>query len=217
VIDENYKLQARCDEFTMVIDKSICTDRHGQLLELEAGLSKIIQQLIYRKEGGGKVYLIGNGGSAAVASHAIPDFIKACGIAAFTLHESSLMTCMSNDLGYDQAFARILNVVFSPQDILIAISSSGNSENICNAVKMAIDIGGGVFTLSGFKPDNTLRNLGDLNIWLDACDYGLVEIGHLFILHNIADRISADLKKMELKCASHHTQRKKTRSPEGWK
>lgn len=200
MLNKNYELVARSNELKSVISEMIITDKNGQSLEMECGINKVTQQLKFSKMSGGKVYLIGNGGSAAVASHAVSDFIKASGIAAFTLHEPSLITCMSNDLGYDQAYARILNVVFTSLDTLIAISSSGNSENICNAVKIATEIGGITMTLSGFKQDNALRKLGDLNVWLNMCDYGLVEIGHLFIIHNIADRIGCELKTQELEC-----------------
>ena len=60
---------------------------------------------------------------------------------------------------------------------------------------MANTLAGTVITFSGFNQDNFLRKLGDLNFWLDSKDYGLVEIGHLFLLHNLADRIASKKKK----------------------
>ena len=138
---------------------------------------------------GGHLYLIGNGGSAGVASHAVTDFMNVGKLRATTLHDSALLTCMSNDYGYETAFARIVGTVASPKDVLIAISSSGQSKNIRNAATTMQDLGGTAITLSGFKPDNPLRTLGDMNVWLDSDDYGMVEIGHQFVLHNIADRI----------------------------
>lgn len=80
--------------------------------------------------------------------------------------------------------------------MLIAISSSGNSENIRNAATLMTNCGGTVITLSGFAVDNPLRSLGDINIWLDSRDYGLVEIGHQFILHNMSDRFDAGFQGM---------------------
>jgi D-sedoheptulose 7-phosphate isomerase len=79
--------------------------------------------------------------------------------------------------------------VAAREDALIAISSSGQSANIRNAAAEMRRLGGKVVTLSGFKGDNPLRALGDFNIWLDSTDYGMVEIGHQFVLHNLADRI----------------------------
>jgi D-sedoheptulose 7-phosphate isomerase len=63
--------------------------------------------------------------------------------------------------------------------------------NIRNAVTQMKSSGGTVITLTGFKPDNPLRQMGDLNIWLDSHDYGFVEIGHQFVLHNMSDRFGA--------------------------
>lgn len=192
-----YGLSVRSNEFNSILEKSVCTNGSGQSYHLEQSLNKFMEQLKYNRDNGRSVYIIGNGGSAAVASHAITDFTNVCRLRAFTLHESSLITCMSNDFGYENAYACLVKTVTCPGDILIGISSSGNSLNICNAAKMATEMGGIVITLSGFNQDNPLRKLGDLNFWLDSCDYGYVEIGHLFMLHNISDRIGAEMKKSQ--------------------
>ena len=102
---------------------------------------------------------------------------------------------MANDFGYESAYKLILKSVFKKGDMLIAISSSGQSPNIHQAVEMARELGGTVVTMSGFKSDNKLKQMGYLNYWLDSKDYGLVEIGHLFLLHNIADRIAVNVNK----------------------
>ena len=138
---------------------------------------------------GARVFLAGNGGSSVLVSHALTDLINVAGLRAQTLHESALLTCMANDYGYENAFARVLNVQAAKGDLLIAVSSSGRSSNIHHLVQCARKKGVRVITLSGFDPVNALRSMGDLNIWIDSRDYGLVEIGHLFILHNIADRL----------------------------
>ena len=98
---------------------------------------------------------------------------------------------MANDYGYENAFAQILAQTAKPGDVLVAISSSGNSKNICNAAVQMTNSGGTVITLSGFAGNNPLRSLGDINIWLDSGDYGFVEIGHQFILHNMSDRFGS--------------------------
>jgi D-sedoheptulose 7-phosphate isomerase len=192
----NLGLVARSGEFQSVVANSVYTDSSGNVFDIELAIHKIIQQLTYNREQENAVYLIGNGGSAGIASHALTDFLNVCRLRAFTLHDSSLITCMANDFGYENAYARILSTVIRPGDTLIAISSSGKSANICNAAKMATEMGGVVVTLSGFHPENPLRQLGDINVWLDSSDYGMVEIGHSFVLHNIADRIGAEIKKM---------------------
>ena len=137
------------------------------------------------------VYVIGNGGSAGVSSHVITDFVNVIKLRAYTLHDPSLITCMANDYGYENAFARLLQQMARPGDVLVAISSSGRSPNIRNAAEQMTSSGGTVVTLSGFAADNPLRALGDINIWLDSTDYGFVEIGHQFVLHNVADRFGA--------------------------
>ena len=75
------------------------------------------------------------------------------------------------------------------KDILIAISSSGQSRNIVNAVAVAKKNGATVITLSGFQDNNPLRQIGHYNLWLNSKDYGQVEIGHAFILHYLTDRL----------------------------
>lgn len=195
---KNLGLSSRCNEFKFVMDNVICTDSDNKPYDIEQAAKKVMEQLIQNGNHGNSVYLIGNGGSAAVASHTVTDFANVCRLRAHTLHESSLITCMTNDFGYENAYARLINTLMRPGDILIAISSSGKSANICNAAKMATEMGGIVITLSGFNHNNSLRKLGDLNFWIDSCDFGLIEIGHLFILHNIADRIGIELKNTHL-------------------
>ena len=182
-------LAARSAELACVIASAQASDRSGSALDAENYIMQCLDILRGLPERGGSLYLAGNGGSAAVASHSATDFVNAGKIRALTLHESSLVTCMANDFGYENAFARILSTYARPGDVLIAISSSGNSPNIRNAAASVRELGGIVITLSGFAPDNPLRAMGDVNIWLDCRDYGLVELGHQFMLQNVADRL----------------------------
>jgi D-sedoheptulose 7-phosphate isomerase len=184
-------LAARTAELQAVIASSHVTDAAGVSNDLETALSEIVDLLVDLRARRGRLYVIGNGGSAAVASHAVTDFVNVGRIQAATLHDSSLLTCMANDHGYENAFARVLGTIAEPGDALIAISSSGKSPNICNAAAAVRDAGGHVITLSGFAPENPLRRLGRCNIWLDSRDYGMVEIAHQFVIHNISDRLAA--------------------------
>jgi D-sedoheptulose 7-phosphate isomerase len=135
-----------------------------------------------------RVYVIGNGGSSAVASHVVNDLVNMTRTRAHTLSDPALLSCMTNDFGHDAAFSRILEVWCDPGDLLVAISSSGRSANICNAALTARRLGAAVITLSGFTAENPLRKLGDVNLWLDSSNYGLVETGHAFILHHVTDQ-----------------------------
>lgn len=188
---EILSLPFRVNQFSSLFESIEFTGKGGALTGIEPGMARTMNMLSQARKNENSVYVIGNGGSAAVASHAVTDLSNVAKFRAFTLHDSSLLTCMVNDYGYENAFSRILGQVAKQGDILIAISSSGSSMNICNAASQMIDNGGKVITLTGFAEDNSLRALGDMNIWLDSNDYGFVEIGHQFILHNLSDRFGA--------------------------
>jgi len=191
---DKMSVAARAAVFAGLLGRCEITEKGHSPLQLEEGISQLCEKLTHLRDEGHSLYLIGNGGSAGVASHATTDFFNVAKIRAATLHESSLMTCMANDFGYENAYSRMIQQMVKPGDIVIAISSSGKSMNIRNAVSVGIDAGAYVVTLSGFSHDNPLRFLGDLNIWLDSRDYGLVEIGHQFILHNLSDRFCAEIE-----------------------
>ena len=182
-------LAARSSAFQSIIAAAQVSGEKRGPVDAEAAVLQILELLRDVRHRKASLYLVGNGGSAAVASHSVTDFLNVAQLRATTLHDSSLLTCMANDFGYENAFARMLSTLAQPGDALIAISSSGKSANICNAALKMREIGGEVITLSGFAPGNTLRALGNFNIWLDSHDYGMVEIGHQFVLHNIADRL----------------------------
>ena len=185
-------LEGRAAQFGTVLAAAVVTDRTGRR-PVESGLREATELLTRVRERKGCVYIVGNGGSAGVASHAVTDFVNVGRLRAATLHDPALLTCMSNDYGYESAFANILQTMAARDDVLIAISSSGKSMNIRNAAGTMRALGGTCITLSGFDGANPLRGMGELNFWLDATDYGMVEIGHQFILHNIADRLRLGL------------------------
>jgi D-sedoheptulose 7-phosphate isomerase len=136
---------------------------------------------------GNKLIFVGNGGSAAIASHMATDYSKNGGVRSIALNDSSMLTCLSNDLGYERVFAKQIELYARIGDLVIAISSSGGSPNILEAVDAARVAGCSVITLSGFKPDNPLRSKGEVNFYIASDRYGFVEIGHLTICHAILD------------------------------
>jgi D-sedoheptulose 7-phosphate isomerase len=194
----NLSLTSYVTQFGSLLECTEFTQNEGVSLGIEPGMSAAMQLLAQVRNNMGSVYIIGNGGSAGVASHAVVDFVNVAKLRAFTIHEPALMTCMANDFGYENAFARMLAQMAKPGDVLIAISSSGNSKNIRNAAVQMTNSGGMVITLSGFASDNPLRTLGDINIWLNSKNYGLVEIGHQFILHNLSDRFGIGYEEMKV-------------------
>ena len=138
-------------------------------------------------QSGNKIILVGNGGSAAMASHVAVDFTKAAGIRAINFNEADLITCFANDYGYEHWVAKALEAYADSGDLAILISSSGKSLNIINGAEKAKKIGLSVITVSGFLPDNPLRKLGDLNLWVNNSEYNIVEMTHHIWLVAIID------------------------------
>jgi D-sedoheptulose 7-phosphate isomerase len=159
----------------------------GQAQDFEQATVKCGDMVRAATKAGGTVFFIGNGGSAGIASHMAIDFTKNGGMRALAFNDGAYLTCLGNDLGFDQVFAKPLEMHARKGDVLIAISSSGRSANILNGVHTAKARGCQVITFSGFTPDNPLRGRGDVNFYLGTGEYGFVEVGHLALIHTILD------------------------------
>ena len=136
---------------------------------------------------GKKIILVGNGGSAAMASHVAVDFTKAAGIRAINFNEADLITCFANDYGYEHWVAKALEAYADQGDLVILISSSGKSPNMLNGARQAKAMDLPLVTVSGFSADNPIRKLGDLNLWVDSTAYNIVEMTHHVWLVAIID------------------------------
>lgn len=165
-----------------------------QMLTETDAFRSIISELESVKERCGTVYVVGNGGSAGIASHFATDLLKALQIPAQTLYDSNITTCLSNDFGYENVFSYQLQHLFKKQDVLVAISSSGASQNILKAVDVASKKGGRVITFSGFRSTNPLRNMGHINAYIPSDKYGIVEMGHMCMLHTLIDLYSVSVQ-----------------------
>ena len=150
-------------------------------------LLKIVESIKRVRECGAKVILVGNGGSAAIAAHVSIDISKAAGIRAICFNESSLLTCFANDYGYENWVKEAINRFADPLDLIILISSSGESKNILNGAIQANKMGIELVTLSGFSKANTLANLGNINLWANSNKYNIVENTHQIWLLSIID------------------------------
>ena len=151
---------------------------------------KIVKILKEIKKAKKKVILVGNGGSAAMASHVSVDLTKICKIRAVNFNEADLLTCFSNDYGYENWVQKALSFYADKGDLLICISSSGQSKNIINGAKFAKKIGCKVVTLTGFDKKNKVRKIGHVNLWLNSKNYNLVEMTHHIWLLSIVDFIA---------------------------
>ncbi|MGA2349382.1 MAG: SIS domain-containing protein [Terracidiphilus sp.] len=163
------------------------TGRQGELLDRAEAYERTLRLALEATDRGGKQMFIGNGGSAAIASHMAIDFTKNGGMPAMCFNDGAALTCLSNDFGYEEVFAHQLRAHARKGDVLFAISSSGSSENILRAVAVARACECAVITMTGFKPGNNLRALGDVNFYLPVSDYGLVEVGHTAMIHAVVD------------------------------
>jgi D-sedoheptulose 7-phosphate isomerase len=177
------------ESFSEVIKSTIVTTKDALVQEHSSSYMELADILEEVHNNKGTIYLVGNGGSSGVISHASIDLINACKLRAFPMTDNSVLTCLANDYGYENVFSEGLKTLFTSNDLLIAVSSSGSSKNICNAAETASTIGGKVVTFSGFKSDNALRKLGDHNFWLNSEDYGKVEIGHALLIHILTDEL----------------------------
>ena len=136
------------------------------------------------------VYLIGNGASASMASHFAADLAKNAFLHTQVFTDISLLTAVANDLSYAEVFLEPLRRRMKPRDMVVAISSSGNSPNVLKACEYAGANGAYVVTLSAMRPDNELRRRGALNFWIPADSYGMAETSHAAILHYWMDSVS---------------------------
>ncbi len=165
------------------------TDKDGIKLDFYEGIENTAGLIISQADSGHKLMFIGNGASASISSHMSTDFLKNGKIRALSFNDSSLLTCISNDYGYEHVFEKPIEMIADKGDILIAISSSGRSENILLGIKSARSKGCKVITLSGFEDNNPLSSLGAYNFHVASHSYGPVEIIHHSICHCILDTI----------------------------
>src|SRR5262249_19597224 len=115
------------------------------------------------------------------------DFTKNGGFGALAFNDGAALTCLGNDLGYDQVFAKQMEMHGRAGDLLIALSSSRNSAHILNGVAAPPARGFAVASFSGFGEDNKLRRLGDMNFYVASPYYGFVETAHQALIHAILD------------------------------
>lgn len=175
------------DTLHALLRRSECTDATGVTLGLEAALLRVGEMARGAHAMGNRLMFIGNGGSAGIASHMATDYSKNGGLRATSFNDASALTCLSNDLGYENVFAKQIEWHARAGDVLVAISSSGRSPNILKGVEAARSTSCKVVTFSGFLEDNPLRRFGELNFYVRSGEYGFVEVGHLALMHAILD------------------------------
>ena len=185
--DAQKKFMKYFEDLSALFSDIEVSHKDGNTLKLEDGLSTTVDMIASSNKLGGKIFFIGNGGSASIASHMAVDFWKNGGIKAGCFSDASMITCISNDFGFEFIFEKSILGSCNSNDIIFAISSSGNSANIHKGVIASLSLGCKVVTLSGFSPENKLRSMGDVNFYVPSKFYGFVELVHTSICHAILD------------------------------
>ena len=148
------------------------------------------EEFLKIKETNNKIMIFGNGGSAAIASHVSVDLTKNAKVRCVNYNESDLITCFSNDYGYERWVEKAVEFYSDKNDVLVLISSSGKSQNMINACKAAKNKKiSKIITFTGHDKNNPLSSLGDINFWIDSKAYNYVENIHQIWLLAIVDLI----------------------------
>jgi D-sedoheptulose 7-phosphate isomerase len=172
-----------CETIADGLRRLAVTDRSGAALPIADGVARWVSMTRAAHDGGGHLYIVGNGGSAGMASHMAADACKNGHLRAMSFSDVALLTATANDLAYDQVFSLPLQRMGRAGDLLITISSSGNSPNIVRALEAGGTIGMRAVTLTGMDGANRARTLGDLNFHVPLSRYGWTESAHQVILH----------------------------------
>ena len=140
-----------------------------------------------------KIIIFGIGGSSAIASHFALDLTNVTKIRCINFSDSSLITCFSNDYGFDNWINKATELYADNGDLLILISSSGMSKNMINAVKKSKIKFSSIITFTGFDKKNNLRKIGDLSFYVDSNIYNVVENVHQIWLLSIVDSLAENI------------------------
>jgi len=161
---------------------------------LSAEIVHVAEHIINTLRAGGKVMVCGNGGSAADAQHFAAELVgrfrrERPGWAAIALTvDSSVMTSLSNDYGFEQVFARQVQALGQPEDILVIISTSGNSINVLAAVEAAIGLGVRTVGLTGAS-GGALAEMVDHHLAIPSSNTAYIQQGHIAVLHMLCELV----------------------------
>jgi len=181
------------DQLNSALNGLSVKNTHGREISADEGFSALVNLSLNARSKNNKIFLIGNGASASMANHIAADLGKNARIYTEALTNVPHITATANDTSYNDIFAEFISLKMAKEDLLIAISSSGDSQNILNAVDNAKAKSGTIITFSGMKKSNYLRSSGHLNFYIPAQTYGLVETGHAALLHFWVDRVIEQL------------------------
>lgn len=159
-------------------------------VSLIKNLQILRKKILNCKKKNKKIIIFGNGGSASIASHFALDLTNVTKIRCVNFSDSSLITCLSNDYGFDNWIYKALELYADRDDLLILISSSGMSKNMINAVKKTNKKFSSIVTFTGFNKNNDLKKLGNLSFYVNSNIYNIVENIHQIWLLSIVDSLA---------------------------
>lgn len=168
--------------------KGVTTGKSMEPLDKSTALEQWVDKAEEIRTAKGLFFFCGNGASATIAEHLSHDCFQNADFLTETVSETSHITAIANDYSYEDVFSYRIGKMMTDKDMLITISSSGNSPNIIKAIKTAREKGAFIVTLSGKGENNKSRKLGDINIYVPLDTYGLVESAHATIMHMWLDR-----------------------------
>ena len=171
------------------LDNTEYSDDLGSVIGMDEAYQSLTQLTFTVRQQAKQLFLIGNGASSSMASHIAADLCKNGKLATRCFTDASLLTAIANDCGVEELFAEPLRRQAREGDMLVCISSSGESPNIIKAAKLAKEMNMTLVTLSAMNQLNSLRQLGDLNFYVPVEDYGFAETAHAAILHYWVDSI----------------------------
>lgn len=160
----------------------ICTDNEKEL-DADLAIEKWVDMTHALRDKRGIFFFAGNGASATMAEHFSHDCFQNGDMLTETCSETSHLTAISNDLSYEDVFSYRISKLCTENDMLITISSSGNSKNIIKAIEAAKNKRMFIVTLSGKSKDNRSRQMGNLNFYVPLDTYGTVESAHATLMH----------------------------------
>jgi len=177
---------------------SDCLDQYINILhnhDIFKNIIKAMELMSNANQNGNKAIFFGNGASAAIASHAALDFKKQAKINTMSLNDPTIITAYANDYGYENWIQSAVESYCLKGDVVVLISSSGQSANILNAAKYVHEKKeNALITFSGFSINNPLRQCGEVNFWVDSKGYNIVECVHQIWLMLICDLIVGKLE-----------------------
>ena len=176
------------DSFSKLISKSVFKI-NKKIVKKEFFFNSLVKETEILKKNKGRLFFAGNGASAAFSNHMALDWSKNGKINSFSLSDSSLISALSNDISYEEALCQFLEIYnFNDKDMVITISSSGNSKNIINVINYCKKNNIRTVGFSGLNKNNSTQKLADYSIFVPSKTYGFSECIHQFFLHLWLDK-----------------------------